>query len=254
MNIRLPILIIFFVFPTFFFVQTHPCLGQHFSLLAKNEEPISPQEDSIQGTPPGVEEYEKEKIAKMKRNIGRRLLTVKKINPAEFYESPDDLERTLKIKREKEGLIIMEVVQNQSGNMNFYKVKFDTGQIGYLSADANYLEIKIKEGKLISVPKRGSPRKMSVSQSRALASQAVELVKNHPTPAGSVEKRMTDEKAKSFPYPTWRYEAKEIGGKKFRILQYVEERSAPPFVRTWTVDLSTREIKPENLAAKEMYR
>ena len=254
MNVRLAILIIFFVFLYFFFVQTHPCLGQHFSLLAKNEEPISPKEDSIQGTPPGVEEYEKEKIAKMKRNIGRRLLTVKKINPAEFYESPDDLERTLKIKREKEGLIIMEVVQNQWGNMNFYKVKFDTGQVGYLSADANYLEIKIKEGKLISVPKRRSPRKMSVSQSRGLASQAVELVKNHPTPAGSVEKRMTDEKTKSFPYPTWRYEAKEIGGKKFRVLQYVEERSAPPFVRTWTVDLSTREIKPENLTAKEMYR
>ena len=91
----------------------------------------------------------------MKRNIGRRLLTVKTINPAEFYESPDDLERKLKIKREKEGFVIMEVVQNQSGTMNFYQVKFDTGQIGYLSADGNYLEIKIKEGSLISVPKRG---------------------------------------------------------------------------------------------------
>lgn len=254
MDVRLPILIIFFVFLKFSFVQTHLCLGQHFSLLAKNEEPISPKEDSIQGTPPGIEEYEKEKIAKMKRNIGRRLMFVRTNNPAEFYESPDDLERILKVKRDKEGLIILEVVQNQLGNMNFYKVKFDTGQVGYLSADANYLEIKIKEGKLISVPKRGSPRKMSVSQSRGLASQAVELVKNHPTPAGSVEKRMTDEKAKSFPYPIWRYEAKEIGGKKFRVLQYVEERSAPPFVRTWTVDLSTKVIKPENLAAKEMYR
>jgi hypothetical protein len=247
-------LIIFFVFSCFFFVQTHPCHGQHFSLLAKNEEPISPNEDSIQGTPPGIEEYEKEKIAKMKRNIGRRLMFVRTTNPAEFYESPDDLERPLKIKSEKEGLIITEVVQNQLGNMNFYKVKFDTGQIGYLSADANYLEIKIKEGKLISAPKRGTAKKKSVSPSRSLASQAVELVKNHPTPAGSVEKRMKDEKAKSFPYPTWRYEAKEIGSKKFRVSQYVEGRSAPPFVRTWTVDLSTREIRPENLAAKEMYR
>jgi hypothetical protein len=247
-------LIIFFVFLLSSFVQTHPCLGHHFPLLAKNEEPISLKEDSIQGTPPGVEEYEKGKIAKMKRNIGRRLMFVRTNNPVKFYESPDDLERTLKINREKEGLIIMEVVQNELGNMHFYKVKFDTGQVGYLSADANYLEIKIKEGKLISAPKRGSSRKMSVSQFRVLASQAVELVKNHPTPAGAVEKRMTDEKAKSFPFPTWRYEAKEIGGKKFRVLQYVEERSAPPFVRTWTVDLSTREIKPENLAAKEMYR
>lgn len=254
MKIRLPILIIFFVFPYFFFVQTHPCLGQHFSLQAKNEEPPSPNEDSIKSSPPSIEEYEKEKIAKMKKSIGRRLLNVKTNNPAEFYESPDDLKRKLGIKKEKEGFVILDVVQNQSETMNFYKVKFDTGQIGYLSADANYLEIKIKEGKLISVPKKGGAKKKSLSQSRGLASQAVELVKNHPTPAGSVEKRMTDEKAKSFPYPTWRYEAKEIGGKKFRVLQYVEERSAPPFVRTWIVDLSTGEIKPENLAAKEMYQ
>jgi hypothetical protein len=253
MNIRMPILMIFFVFLHFSFVQTYPCLGQQSSLPANNEEQISPKEDSIQSTPPSIEEYEKEKIAKIKRNIGRRLLTVKTINPAEFYESPDDLERKLRIKREKEGFVIMEVVQNQLGTMNFYQVKFDSGETGYLSADGNHLEIKIKEGSLISVPKRVRGKK-SLSQSRGLASQAVELVKNHPTPVGSVEKRMTDEKAKSFPYPTWRYEAKEIGGKKFRVLQYVEERSAPPFVRTWTVDLSTREIKPENLAAKEMYR
>ncbi len=253
MKVRLLILIIFFVFLCFSFVQIQPCLGQSLSLLAKNEESSSSKEDSIKGSPPSIEEYEKEKIAKMKRNIGRRLMFVRTNNPAEFYESPDDLERQLRIKREKEGFVIVEVVQNQLENMNFYRVKFDTGQIGYLSADANYLEIKIKEGKLISVPKRGSAKKKSLSQSKVLASRAVELVKNHPTPAGSVEKRMMDEKAKSFPYPRWKYEAKEIGGKKFRVLQYVEERSAPPFVRTWTVDLSTGKIKPENLAAKEMY-
>lgn len=28
----------------------------------------------------------------------------------------------------------------------------------------------------------------------------------------------------------------------------------PPVIRTWIVDFSTGEIKPENLAAKEMYR
>ena len=254
MKARLPILIIFFFFLYSSFVQTHPCLGQSLSLLAKNEESTSPKEDSIKVSPPGIEEYEKEKLAKMKKNIGRRLLTVKTVNPAEFYESPDDLERKLKIKREKEGFVIMEVVQNQSGIMNFYRVKFDTGQIGYLSADGNYLEIKIKEGDLIPAPKRTSASKKSLSQSKALSSQAMELVRNHLTPSGSVEKRMMDERAKSFPYPRWRYEAKEIGGKKFRVLQYVEERSTPPFVRTWIVDLPTSEVKPENLAAKEMYR
>lgn len=255
----LPILLGLIVFSYFSFVPTSQCLGQHFCkdssfLLAKNGEGPSPGEDSKVSSPPGIDEYEKEKLAKFKSNIGKRYLTVKKINPAEFYESPDDLDRKLMIKREKEGFVIIEVVQNHSGTMNFYQVKFDTGQIGYLSADGNYLELKIKEGSLIFVPKRGRSKKASLSQSKALAAQAVELVKNHPTLSGSVEKRMMDEKAKSFPFPRWRYEAKEIGGKKFRVVQYVEERSAPPFVRTWIVDLSTGVIKPENLAAKEMYR
>ena len=223
------------------------------ALLAKNEEGTF-GEDSREGPPPAIEKYEKEKLAKMKKNIGRRLLTVKTNNPAEFYESPDDLGRKLRLKREKEGFVIVGVVQNQLGDMNFYRVKFDSGDIGYLTADANHLEIKIKEGSLISVPKKTTTRKTGSNQSKALASQAVELVKNHLTPAGSVEKRMEEERAKSFPYPTWRYEAKEIGEKKFRVLQYVEERSAPPFARTWIVDLSTKEIKPENQAAKAIYR
>ncbi|MGZ3569939.1 MAG: hypothetical protein ACXU9W_14245 [Thermodesulfobacteriota bacterium] len=259
MKLRLSVLIVFLVFLCFFsFIHTYPCLAQHFhkdvsSLLVKNGEESSPGEDSGVSSPPGIDEFEKEKLAKFKSNIGKRFLTVKKINPAVFYESPDDLERKLTIKREKEGFVITEVVQNQSGTMNFYQVRFDTGQIGYLSADGNYLDLKIKEGSLIYVPKRKSSKK-GVSQSKGLGAQAVELVKSHPTPAGSVEKRMRDEKAKSFPFPRWRYEAKEIEGKKFRVLQYVEERSAPVFVRAWIVDLSTNEIKPENRAAKEMYR
>jgi hypothetical protein len=204
----------FFVFSYSSFIQTCPCIGQHFSkhsltLLAKNEEG-SPEENSRGGTPQAIEEYEKEKLAKIKRNIGRRLLTVKTINPAEFYESPDDLEKKLRIKREKEGFVIIGVVQNRSGTMNFYQVKFDSGETGYLAADGNHLEIKIKEGSLISVSRRTSTGKTSPSQSKGLASQAVELVKNHLTHAGSVEKRMTDERARSFPYPRWSYEAKEI--------------------------------------------
>ena len=258
MSVRLPILLGLIAFSYFSFVPAHPCAGQHFYrdssfLVVRNGEESSLREDSKESLPPGIEEYEKQKLAKLKSNIGKRFSTVKKINPAVFYESPDDLKTKLVIKREKEGFVITEVVQNQSGTMNFYQVKFDTGQVGYLNADGNYLELKIKEGGLIFVPKRGKARKPSSVQSKD-AAQAVELVKKHPTPAGAVEKRMMDEKAKSFPFPRWRYEAKEIGGKKFRVLQYVEERSAPPFVRTWIVDLSTTEIKPENLPAKEMYR
>ncbi len=259
MKVRPSILIAFLVFFFSSFVPTLLCFGQHFYkdssfLLAKNGEGASPGEDSKVSSPPGVDDYEKEKLAKLKSNIGKRYLTVKKINPAEFYESPDDLERKLMIKREKEGFVITEVIQNRSGTMNFYQVKFDTGQIGYLSADGNYLEIKDKEGGLISALRRTGAKKKSSSPKSSSASKAVELVKNHVTPAGAVEKRMTDAKAKSFPFPRWRYEAKEIGGKKFRVLQYVEERGAPPFVRTWIVDLSATDVRPENLAAKEMYR
>jgi len=250
-NIRLSILIFSFVLFFSSFFQIDPSLSQF--QLARAGGGLATGKDSTVSSPPAIEEYEKEKLAKLKGNIGKRYLTVKKINPAEFYESPDELQKKLSIKREKEGFVITEVVQNRSGTMNFYQVKFDTGQMGYLSADGNYLELKMKEGSLIYAPKRKSTKKAS-GLPKGHAAQAIDLVKSHPTSAGSVERRMTDEKAKSFPFPRWRYEVKEMGGNKFRVLQYVEERSAPPFVRTWIVDLSTKEIKPENLPAKEMYR
>jgi hypothetical protein len=264
MNVRLPILIALILFLYFSFIQTYPCLSQHFSkdslsLLAKNEEG---SKEDLRGNPdPAIEEYEKEKLAKLKKNIGRRLMFVRTNNPAVFYESPDDLERKLRVKKEKEGFMIAEVVQNRPGTMNFYQVKFDSGEIGYLSADGNNLEIKIKEGSLISVPKRASTKKKSSSQLKAFASEAVELVKSHLTLVDSVtgekrpvEKRMRDEKAGSFPNLKWRYEAKEIGKNKFRVTQYAGEGEGPPLIRTWIVDPSTAEVKPENLAAKEMYR
>jgi rRNA maturation protein Rpf1 len=188
-------------------------------------------------------------------------LAVKKINPAEFYESPDQLDRRLNITREKEGFVIVEVVQNQPGTMNFYRVRFDTDQTGYLSADGNYLELKIKEGSLIPVPRRGSGQKKGSSQSKMLALQAVERVRNHltlPDPATgekrSVEKRMMDQKTRSFPSLTWRYEVKEVGTHRYRVVQYAGEGAGPPLIRTWIVDMSTNEIRPENMAAKEMYR
>jgi len=263
MNIHLSILMALIIWPYLSTPPAYPLTDPYLSenpltLLAKNEEGTS-KEDSTQGPPQAIEEYEKEKLAKLKRNIGRRLLTVKTINPAVFFESPDDLGKKLRIKREKEGFVIVEIVQNQSGNMNFYQVKFDTGQIGYLTADGNYLEIKIREGSLISVPKRASAKKKSLSESKVLASEAVELVKNHLTLTNpvtgekrSVEKRMMDEKAKSFPNLKWRYEAKEIGKDKYRVTQYAGEGVGPPLIRTWIVDLSTTEVRPENLAAKEM--
>jgi hypothetical protein len=266
MNVRLPIVIVFITFLYFSFVQTCPCLGQNspkdsLFLLAKSEEEPSTKENSKVAPIPAIEEYEKEKLAKLKRNIGKRFMTIPTVNPAEFYESPDDTGRKLRVKREKEGFVIMEVVQNRLGTMNFYKVKFDSGQTGYLSADGNYLEIKVTEKSLVSVAKKTSPKKKSLRRSKARASEAIELVKNHTTltdPATgkkrSVEMRMIEEKTRSFPNLKWRYNTKQIGKNKYRVTQSSGEGTGPPLVRTWIVDLSTTEVNPENLAAKEMYR
>ncbi len=266
MNARLPFLMVFVFFSHFLFLQAPLGLAQYspkdrLSLLAKNEEGSSPKEDAEVIPPKVIEEYEKEKLAKMKKNIGRRLMTAPTINPAEFYESPDDLGKKVRVKREKEGFVIEKVVQNRLGTMNFYQVKFDSGETGYLGADGNNLEIRIKEGGLISVPKRASPTKRSLSQSKAGASKAVELVRSHPTLTDpttgkkrSVETRMVEEKMRSFPNLKWKYEANEIGKNKYRVTQSSGEGAGPPVIRTWIVDLSTKEVNPENLAAKEMYR
>ena len=266
MNIRLSILIVSLAFFCFFVVQVYPCLSQNSTkdslfLLVKNEEGTSTKENSKTAAIPTIEEYEKEKLAKLKRNIGKRFMTIPTVNPAEFYESPDDMGRKLKVKREKDGFVIMDVVKNRLGTMNFYRVKFDTGQTGYMSADANYLEIKVTEKSLMPIEKRTGPSKKTSSQLKALASQAMELVKNHTTltdPATgkkkSVEMRMIEQKTKSFPNLKWKYAAKQIGRNKYRVTQSSGEGAGPPLVRTWIVDLSTTEVNPENLAAKEMYR
>ncbi len=36
-----------------------------------------------------IEDYEKEKLAKYKRNIGKRFLAVRTVHPPEFFESPE---------------------------------------------------------------------------------------------------------------------------------------------------------------------
>ena len=266
MNVRLPFFIGFLFLFHLLFIQTHPCLARHspeesLSLLAKNEEEPSSEEGSKAVPPKVIEEYEKEKLAKMKQNIGKRLTTAPTPNPAEFYESPDDLDKKVRVKREKEGFVIEKVVQNRSGTMNFYQVKFDSGEIGYLGADGNNLEIRIKEGSLISVPKTASRGNQSLSRSKTRASKAVELVRKHPTLTDpttgkkrSVEMRMVEEKMRSFPNLKWKYEANEIGKDKYRVKQSSGEGTGPPVIRTWIVDLSTKEVDPENLAAKEMYR
>lgn len=265
MNVRRSILVVFIILFHFSLVQTYPCLSRNFSegslsLMAKNEESPATKEDSKPGPIPAIEEYERQKLAKFRQNVGKRFLTAPAVNPATFYVSPDDLGRKLRVKREKETFVITEVVQNRLGTMNFYQVKFDSGEVGYLGADGNNLEMEIKKGSLISLNK-ASPKKKGSSPAKALASQAIELVKNHPTLADlatgrkrSVEMRMKEEKERSFPNLKWRYESKKVGRNKYRITLYAGEGSGPALVRTWTVDLSKDEVIPENLAAKQLYR
>jgi len=204
-----------------------------------------------------IEDYEKEKLAKYKRNIGKRFLAVQTVHSPEFFESPNDLKKKIKLK-EKEEFQVMEVVQNQSGTMNFYKVRLEGGKIGYLGADGNNLEIRTKDGSLIPITPKVGKR---TGTFREQASRAIDLVKNHSIPSDSVskdrrsiERRMLETRATSYPKLRWRYEAKEIGNNRYRVTQIAEGESDRSVFRTWVVDLSTRKVTPENQAAKDLYR
>jgi len=204
-----------------------------------------------------IEDFEKQKLVKYKRNIGKKFLAVRTPRPPEFYESPDDLKKKIPIK-EKEEIQIVAVVQNQRGTMNFYKVKMEGGKTGYLSADGNNLEIRTKDGSLLPVTAKLGKK---VRPSREASSKAIQLVKNHMIPSDpiskdkrSVERRMLELRATSFPKLKWRYEAKKMGKNRYRVTQVVEGKSDRPIVRTWTVDISTRKVNPENRAAKDLYR
>jgi hypothetical protein len=222
---------------------------------AKKDQGLSEQKEKK--SKKAIEAYEKEKLAKYKRNIGRRFLAVRTVRPPEFFASPNDLKKKIKLK-EKEEFQVMAVVQNQSGTMNFYKVRLEEGKIGYLGADGNSLEIRTKDGSLIPITPKAT-KKTGIS--REQASQAIDLVKNHLIPSDpgskdkrSIERRMLEARATSYPKLKWRYEAKEIGDKRYRVTQIAEGELDRSVFRTWTVDLSTRKVTAENQAAKDLYR
>lgn len=229
--------------------------GTLLAQALKKEPPPPDQKDPK--SKKAIEDYEKERLARYKRNIGKKFLAVRTARPPEFYESPNDLTKKIKVK-EKEEFQVMEVVQNQSGTMNFYKVRLEGGKIGYLGADGSNLEIRTKDGSLIPVTRKAAKRK---GDFREQASRAIDLVKNHLIPSDpvskdkrSIERRMLEARATSYPKLKWRYEAKEIGNNRYRVTQTSEGESDRPISRTWTVDLSTRKVNPENQAAKDLYR
>jgi hypothetical protein len=92
-----------------------------------------------------IESFEKEKLERMKRNVGRWFIITKPDPAPEFFENPDALQKKFHVK-EKDSFLVTEVVQNKGRDMNFYRVKMESGKILYLSADALYLELKIREG------------------------------------------------------------------------------------------------------------
>ena len=57
-------------------------------LLVQNEEKSSPDGETTKGVPKAILDYEKEKIAKMKRNIGRRLMCVNNKRPRKTRGNP----------------------------------------------------------------------------------------------------------------------------------------------------------------------
>jgi hypothetical protein len=231
--------------------------SENIVVLAKSDQKSSSQKTSEGGTGKAIENYEKEKLAKYKRNIGKRFLAVRTARPPEFFESPNDLKKKIKTK-EKEEFQVIGVVQNQSGTMNFYKVRLEGGKIGYLGADGNNLEIRTKDGSLIRITPKVGKR---TGTFREQASLAIDLVKNHLIPSDpvskdkrSVERRMLETRATSYPKLKWRYEAKAIGNNRYRVTQIAEGESDRSVFRIWVVDLSTRKVTPGNQAAKDLYR
>ena len=211
-----------------------------------------------------IEKFEKEKLVKLKRQIGRKFMAVGVDGPLVFYESADDLEKKIWVKG-KEPIRVVDIVLNHPGTMYFYKVKFESGKMGYLSADGLALEVLIRENRLIPLSrpqpsKQPKPQKAKSLHTVSMASEAVKMVKNHLTGKDpvtgerkTVEKRMVDAKAGFSPTLKWRYEAKGIGDDRYRVIQFVEGGREPRMTRTWIVDLYSVKVTPENAAAKKLY-
>ena len=219
-----------------------------------------PQEGQKAESVQALEEYEKEKLAKLKQNIGKRYLVIRTVRPVEFYRSPEEEGKKFIVQKEKEGFLITEVVQNRSGTMNFYHVVFDSGEIGYLSADGNYLGLKILEKSIILLSRAGAKGGDSGAM-RGSSSKAVELVKKHHIRVNpmsgdrlSVESRMVEARTRFFPNLKWRYEAREIGHGRVRVIQFSEGEGSGNILRTWIVNSSTQAVQPENQSAQSLYQ
>lgn len=108
------LLVLPFLTPDQSAIQTIDSEKKELIQIAKNEKEGLREEPRSDGDRI-IEEYEREKLAKFKRNIGKRYLVIKTVRPAEFYKSPEDLDRSFTIQKEKEGFIITEVTHFKEG-------------------------------------------------------------------------------------------------------------------------------------------
>jgi hypothetical protein len=112
-----------------------------------------------------IEKFEKEKLGRMKKNVGKWFIIVRSDSVEEFFESPNILQKKFRVK-EKETFSVLEVVQNDAGDTNFYRVRMDSGKILYLSADALYLELKIREGRIARLSKKNASSERSQKRNK----------------------------------------------------------------------------------------
>jgi hypothetical protein len=101
----------------------------------------------------------------MKKNVGKWFIIVRSDSVEEFFESPNILQKKFRVK-EKETFSVLEVVQNDAGDTNFYRVRMDSGKILYLSADALYLELKIREGRIARLSKKNASSERSQKRNK----------------------------------------------------------------------------------------
>ncbi len=206
-----------------------------------------------------IEEYEREKLAKWKRHIGKRYLVVKTIHPVEFFRSPEELDQKFVVQQQKEGFLITEIVQNLSGTMNFYHVLFDSGMMGYLGADGNYLEVKTLDGSLIPLTPKDHKKK-GASRSMESSHRAIELVKRHlikidPMTGGNISvESLMKEKVKRNSKLKWWYETRGISSHQVRVIQWSEGEERFYVIRIWSVDLLTQQVLAENESAKRLFQ
>lgn len=110
--------------------------------------------------------------------------------------------------------------------------------------------IKLKEG-----AEALKLKEAELARSKDPRNQAIQLVKNDYTIGGrTVENRMKDAMKSFYPDMTWTYEANKKGENIYEVTQHVDNGHGQSFLRTWYVNISTKNVEPNDLGTKNLYR